>query len=98
MTLLNADFEIHSGWGNHIEWFHPEQFKNLTNKTKIDVYGHLPVIPKVGQTLSGEFKNSFKEFKFVEVRKVDGIHDMFFAKVVHIGEISREKYKQLTGG
>lgn len=81
---MKADFTIHGGWGNHIEWTDDNQFNKLNDKSKIDCWGHLPVMPKVGQTLMGEFENSFIKFKFIEVRQQNDPRDMFFAKVVPI--------------
>lgn len=79
---MTADHQIHGGWGNHIEWRDPHQFKDWDGSVKkFDVWGHLPVHPKVGETILGEFENSFIKFRFVDVKHARDPKDMFFAKV-----------------
>ncbi len=78
---MKADYRIHGGWGDHIEWLHPEDFESLNENSVISVWGHLFEIPRIGQTLMGEFKKSFIKFEFVEVERMPDPPDMFFAKV-----------------
>lgn len=88
---MEADFKIHGGWGDHIEWLSPEQFqKEFTEKTLFSVYGHSFTIPKKGQTLIGEFKRSFMKFEFVSVERESDPPDMFFGKVKIIGQFLKE--------
>lgn len=85
-----ADFKIHSGWGDHIEWLRPEQFNLGFDGIEFDVHGHLRKIPNVGDTLVGEFKRSFVKFKFVSVRRMSDPQDQFFGKVVAIEQEMKE--------
>ena len=92
---MQADFEIHGGWGHHIEWLHPDQFNTpITKRSRYAVYGHLPIIPRRGQTLMGEFQHSFIKFRFVKVRRQSDLPDMFFAMVKPI----EQEIKSESGG
>jgi len=83
---MQADYTIHSGWGNHIEWINSD-FSNIDfNTDLIEVYGHMPNKPKVGDTLMGEFQRSFIKFEFVEVSYPGNPPDMFFGKVKTIDQ------------
>ena len=82
---MKADHSIHGGWGHHIDWFPSDQFKDWNGEVKnFRVCGHLPVKPKVGETLIGEFSKSFIKFRFVKVEYQNDPPDMFFADVVPI--------------
>jgi hypothetical protein len=49
------------------------------------VWGCVPIIrPQVGETLVGNFKNSYVKFRFVNVEYKSDPPDMFFADVVPI--------------
>ena len=79
--LPETDFTIEGGWGNHISWLSPEQFeKVITTDTEFALYGHKRKKPKAGDTLLGEFENSFMVFKFTSVSPCGNPKDMFFAK------------------
>lgn len=82
---MNADFKIGGGWGNHINWFSPSEFGKET--AYYSVYGHKPNIPRVGQTLMGEFEKSFIKFEFIQVEQETDPPDMFFGKVKAIERI-----------
>jgi hypothetical protein len=89
-TDMKANFDIHSGWGDHIEWRDDtlERFKQpLTLDSVFDVWGHLPVLPEVGNTLMSEFKKTWMKFVFIEVERCDNPRDMFFAKVKIVAQI-----------
>jgi hypothetical protein len=77
---MRADFTIHSGWGNHVEWL-DDLSKIDLNKDTVRVYGHMPRKPKKGDTLIGEFQRSFIKFEFVSVEYPGDPPDMFFGDV-----------------
>jgi hypothetical protein len=82
--VLDADFKID---GMSIMWLNKEQFKTIDENSVLDVYGFaFNKFPKVEQTLSAEFTQTFKKFKFIEVERCSDPDDMFFAKVVPIGQ------------
>jgi len=83
---MKADFKIHSGWGDHIDWLSDDWSKIDMSKDLISVVGHLQIIPKVGQTLMGEFKKSFIKFEFVSVKTYSDPSDMFSAQVKAIDQ------------
>ena len=79
---MKADYTIHSGWGDHIDWNDPKEFSQKSlDKDTFGVNGHLPIIPQKGDTLLGEFEKSFIKFKFVEVERCLDPNDMFFGTV-----------------
>jgi len=79
---MNADFKICSAWGARIMWSNRKQFQELDlNKDLFDVDGHYTPVPRVGQTLIGEFEKSFIKFEFVEVKRYSDPPDMFSATV-----------------
>lgn len=81
---MQADHKIHSGWGHHIE-FMDGTFDGWKGEMKnFRVFGHLPRIPKEGETLIGEFENSFIKFQIQKVDRCFDPPDMFFADVVPI--------------
>lgn len=87
---IGQDFKIHGGWGDSIEWSDIEQFnKNANETTLFGVVGWLPDIPKIGQTLYGEFVNSHRLFKFVSIERQLDPRDMFFGKVRCIKSIDK---------
>jgi hypothetical protein len=87
---LKADYKTGEGlWGNNIGWSQPEQFQKISDHKTFKVYGHCPRIPKVGQTLLGEFVNSWIKFEFVEVRPCGNPSDMFFAEVKPIEQVMK---------
>ena len=85
-----GDYKIGGGWGARIGWTRPEQFKTedeyIDDKTLFDVDGHYTPRPKKGQTLIGEFQNSWMQFEFVEIDYMSNPPDMFFAKVKPIDQ------------
>lgn len=79
---MKADFTIHGGWGNHIEWVDSKEFATGNIGSRLfRVWGHLPCRPQVGDTLMDEFQRSYIKFEFVEVRLMTDPPDMFFGKV-----------------
>lgn len=89
---MKADYSIGGGWGDHIDWFYLDAFKTWDgNEDQLfRVHGHKQDIPKVGQTLMGEFENSFIKFKFMEVERMSDPPDQFFAKVRPIEQELKE--------
>ncbi len=80
---MTADFTIHSGWGDHISWSNPEAFDNGF-EGEFRVNGHMRKIPRVGDTLMGEFGRSFVKFMFTEVKRMADPPDQFFGVVIPI--------------
>lgn len=78
---MEADYTIHSGWGDHIEWMTMDWSKVNLDSDLLSVYGHITPRPKVGQTLMGEFEKSFLKFEFVKVEYCRDPDDMFFGDV-----------------
>ena len=78
---MKADFYIHGGWGNHVEWSNKDFSHVNLNTDTVGVYGHMPIKPKVGDTLIGEFEKSFIKFEFVSVKYPGDPQDMFFGEV-----------------
>ena len=77
---MQADFYIHSNWGDHVTWL--TDFSQIDlNKDTARVYGHLSKCPRVGDTLIGEFQNSIIKFEFVSVNNCSEPSDMFFGDV-----------------
>ena len=78
---MKADFYIHGGWGNHVSWS-SRSFDGINlNTDTVSVNGHMPIKPKVGDTLIGEFEKSFIKFEFVSVEYPGDPPDMFFGEV-----------------
>jgi hypothetical protein len=90
---LAADFTNHAGWGDHIDWTRSEEFRNkaLHGDNLYSVDGHLPVLPKVSQTLLGEFERSYVVFEFVAVDIPGDPPDQFFGKVKPIRQEMKEE-------
>ena len=89
---MQCDHEIGGGWGCHISWNDHKNFEDskLWNEnTLFRVLGHLPNIPKVGESLLGDFTKSFVKFEFVSVDRCDNPRDMFFAKVKMVKQIAK---------
>jgi hypothetical protein len=79
---MEATCKIHGGWGNHIEWCTLEEFQKQSLITGVfSVWGHLPRIPAVDETVMGEFTESFMKFVFISVKRMEDPADMFFGKV-----------------
>lgn len=79
---MSHAYHICSGWGNRISWSRPEQFHvEHTDDTRFDVDGHQERIPKIGDTLEGEFKSGHRKFRFVSVKPCWDPPDQFFAQV-----------------
>lgn len=79
---MSTHYKICGGWGNRISWSLPEQFhKEHTSETRFDVDGHQRNIPKIGDTLEGEFQSGLRQFKFVSVKPCYDPPDMFLAQV-----------------
>lgn len=83
---MTSDYKVGGGWGDAINWFQRDQFDKqpLHPESRYTVVGWKSVRPKVGQTLMGEFQNSWMKFKFVSVDLKSDPPDMFFAEVVPI--------------
>ena len=77
-----------NGWGNNIIWMFPEEFDKWdgSEDTLFTATGHKRRRPKVGDTLVGEFTESFITFEFVEVKLYSNPRDMFMAKVKPISQ------------
>ena len=88
---MKADFEIHSGWGDCIEWMVNDWNKVDFSKDTLDVYGFLSNCPEEGQTILGHFKHSDILFKIISIEHESDPPDMFFAKVK---AIDREMKKE----
>lgn len=81
MLGMQADYIIHAGWGDHIEWWNLNQGAINFNTEQLEVHGHLTRIPRVGETLLGEFQKYWIKFEFVEVERPGDPPDQFFGKV-----------------
>ncbi len=92
--MIKSDYKIGGGWGCHVSWFPDGQFATWDGdeNTVFNVTGHHPAIPKEGQTLCGEFTNTFIEFKFIKVDRCANPTDMFFADVVPIKQHRKPDY------
>jgi len=53
---MEADYKIHTGWGDHIEFLTYDWSKVNFGSDVLSVYGHLIRRPNVGDTLMGEFE------------------------------------------
>ena len=83
---MEANYILGGGWGDHISWGNTD-FSNVNlNKDTIEVYGHKPNKPRVGDTMIAEFKKSFIKFEFVSVEYPGDPQDMFFGKVKAIAQ------------
>jgi len=89
---MNADFEIGGGWGNHISWWTNDWSEIDFNKDTVEVYGHMPVRPKKGQTILGHFHRSDILFKIVSIEYKNDPPDMFFAKVKAIDQQMKKEF------
>ena len=75
-------FNIGDGWGDAINWMHPEKFQDkITTESRFTVVGFKSEKPKVGDELKGEFEKSWMYFEFTEVKPCGDPWDMFFATV-----------------
>lgn len=83
---MEADYKIHTGWGDHIEWMSTDWDKVNLGSDLLSVYGHMIRRPNIGQTLMGEFEKSFIKFEFVDVEYCHDPDDMFFGKVKAISQ------------
>lgn len=89
---MKADFKIHYAWGDHIEWWSEEDWNKIDlNKDTVRVWGHMPIKPRVGNTLMGEFEKSFIKFEFVSVEHVPDPPDMFFADIKAIEQEMKDQ-------
>jgi len=80
--MKKHDYVYGGGWGNSIEFSSMRSFTDANLNTDVlNVYGHKQIIPRVGQTMLMEDKNSFILFEFVEVDEVENPREMFFGKV-----------------
>jgi len=90
---MKANYVNDRMWGNHIDWTDSAvaQFKqHIDGNTIFDVWGHLPIVPEVGDTYLAEFQRTFMKFVFVEVKRESDPPDMFFAKVKIIKQELKE--------
>lgn len=79
---MKAKYKIGGGFGNRISWSNLNEFESGGLEERIfSVNGHVPNLPRVGDTLMGEFVKSFIKFEFVEVDPCLDPPDMFFGKV-----------------
>ena len=79
---MTGEYEIGGGWGNAINWFPDNQFNEPFGPDKtFRVIGWKPRIPRVGDTIKGEFEKSWIWFEFVEVERCGDPRDMFFGTV-----------------
>ena len=87
MKMANK-YKIGGGWGDSIQWQHPERFmkEELTSESLFAVYGFKQKMPKIGDTLIGEFTKSYMHFVFTEVEPCTDPSDMFFATVRLTGQ------------
>ncbi len=88
-----ADFEIGGGWGNSIQWWQPKEFHNIKEGGIFSVYGFKSKpfkIPKIGDTLVGQFQKCWMKFIFIEVKWEDNPKDMFWGKVKVTEQILKE--------
>jgi hypothetical protein len=76
--------KLGGGWGNRIEWAGLEQFDNMENHQEFHCHGWKTPLPKVGDTLLAEFEKSWITFRFVEIKRGEGVSDMFFGTVVPV--------------
>lgn len=88
---IKSNHTIGGIWGNHMQWFSPEQFNSRTINTRLDIYGHKPAkqYPKEGDIVEGEFGKSCQKFMVIEVQHIPNPPDMFFGKVVYVSGIKR---------
>ena len=86
--VSTADYKIGGGFGCHVRWFKPEEFDAWQGdgEAMFSVWGHQPRIPKVGETLLGNFQTTKIKFQFVEVEQCRDPADMFFGKVKPIAQ------------
>jgi hypothetical protein len=87
---MQADFTIHDGWGNHIDWNVDDWSRVDFDKDLLGVYGHISPRPRKGQTLLGEFVRSFILFEFVSVEYCSDPPDMFFGRVKAIKQTMKD--------
>ena len=80
--IMKTDHVVHSGWGHHITVSDVQSNENEEDWI-VDVWGHLPNVPKLGETLLAVNRDgiTFTKFEFIEVRQETNPPDMFFAKV-----------------
>ena len=83
-----SDYNICSGWGDRISWSDVNQFNSWEGNEDavFDVNGHQHKMPKVGETLKGDFNKSIILFEFVEVDQQHNPSDMFFGKVKPVSQ------------
>jgi len=94
---MQTDHTIHQGWGDHIEWVNPDEFATKSMETDtFRVYGHMPTIPKAGETLLAEMKLSFVKFEFVEVERCTDPPDMFFGTVKAVEQKLKEAADEVS--
>jgi hypothetical protein len=95
--IMCADYKICSGWGNSIAWSDATEFETNWNENSVfRVHGWQSKIPKVGQTLLGEFNTTWTKFEFVEVERCGDPRDMFFAKVKPVDQEMKHLVKEDT--
>lgn len=80
-TKLTADHVLGGWWGNAIEIFSKPPYD--FNKP-IKITGWKTPMVKDGQTLLGEFTNSFVKFEIRNVEPCGNPEDMFFADAIAI--------------
>lgn len=85
-----CDYEISNNWGCSVVWSNTSQFKKWNKETIFDVSGHQAVIPKIGQTLKGDFAKATIVFEFISVSTCRNPTDMFFAKVKATQRIEKQ--------
>lgn len=78
---MTGDYKFGGGWGCRITLTYPEQLQRFDKDTIFDVNGHYTPIPKVGDTIIGEFEKSWMKFEFIEVKQMWNPADQFFGKV-----------------
>lgn len=88
---MKADYTIHTGWGDHVEWNGVKWGNVNLDRDTLPVYGHMPRPPRKGDTLMGEFTKSWVKFEFVEVSYPGDPPDMFFGKVKAIEQEMKQE-------
>jgi len=81
--MPEADHEIGGGWGYHISWALGVKWDGINKNSILKATGHLPprLMPKKGETLRGEFVNSWIVFEVVNVERERDPPDMFWLDV-----------------
>lgn len=91
LEQLHSDYVLGGGiWGRRIAWSHTDfevDVGNLDKEYKVTGFWPPSAWPKVGDTILAKMTQSYMQFKFSEVRAAGDPNDMFFGKVVLVGQV-----------